>query len=869
MAALVRFALGLSVWQLALGVGTVWAQVSVLTQHNYNSRTGENLNETALNTANVNVTTFGKLFSIPVDGFIFAQPLYLPGVTLTTVGKHNVLVVATAHDSVYAFDADIGAQLWHKSLGTPVPSSVIPTGNIQIEVGIISTPVIDPSTNTLYVVAKTLESSVQIYRLHALDIVNGGAEKFGGPKLITARYPGSAQPNDGAGHVLFNADKENQRASLTLVNGVLYLAFTSYEDSTPYHGWVLAYNAATLAQLAAYNDTPNGMQGGIWMSGQGLIVDSNYNVYCITGNSAQATENSVGDFGESFLKLGLSGNTLSVLDYFKPHNYDALNAGDLDLGSGGPLAIPGTAYIVGGGKQGLLYLVNTNDMGKLEPTTDRVVQEFQADGGLYGGPIFWNNRAAPTLYIWGVNDSLKAFTYNVSTGKFNTPFVAESSVKTPNSGDGNGALSVSANHSVAGTGIVWATVPLADPSGSTVRGKLYAFDATNVSKELWSSAQYATRDDYGNFAKFVPPTVVNGKVYVATDSYRVCVYGLNPPAPVWHHLNVSAQAAAPTAASDPSAYVFSGSESVIYRGADNHVHQLYASNQGHWSHLDLTTITGAPLAVGNPFGYTNGTQIVVYRGSDNNIYQLYTHNNNTQWTQANLSSLAAAPAAGGDPMALPFGPNGKQLVVYKDQDGHIHQLHLNSSNVWVHADLTALASAPLSAGDPLEYLRASTNQIIAFRGVDNDIHQIYSTTTQWLTANISADAGAGTAASDTTDFIFGDQVMNYRGSDNHVHQLYLSSGHWLQADLTSLSGGAPLATGDPFGYLTVSELIVYNSTNGDINQLYRVNSQWKHADLSLSAGAPPSAGDPVAYTFGNQAVVYRGTDNNIHLLSLP
>src|SRR5215469_9072260 len=172
MAALVRFALGLSVWQLALGVGTVWAQVSVLTQHNYNSRTGENLNETALNTANVNVTTFGKLFSIPVDGFIFAQPLYLPGVTLTTVGKHNVLVVATAHDSVYAFDADTGAQLWKVSLGTPVPSSVINTGNIQVEVGIISTPVIDPSTKTLYVVAKTYENSVQIFRLHALAILN-------------------------------------------------------------------------------------------------------------------------------------------------------------------------------------------------------------------------------------------------------------------------------------------------------------------------------------------------------------------------------------------------------------------------------------------------------------------------------------------------------------------------------------------------------------------------------------------------------------------------------------------------------------------------------------------------------------------------
>jgi outer membrane protein assembly factor BamB len=213
-----------------------WAQVSVLTQHNYNSRTGENLNEVSLNTSNVNVSTFGKLFSMPVDGFIFAQPLYLPNVNLSG-GTHNVLFVATAHDSVYAFDADTGAQLWQKSLGTPVPQSVIGNTNIQIEVGIISTPVIDPSTNTLYVVAKTYENSVQIFRLHALDILNKGAEKLGGPIQITAQYPGSAVPNDGAGHVLFVAAKENQRSALTLVNGVLYMAFASYGDHEPYHGW--------------------------------------------------------------------------------------------------------------------------------------------------------------------------------------------------------------------------------------------------------------------------------------------------------------------------------------------------------------------------------------------------------------------------------------------------------------------------------------------------------------------------------------------------------------------------------------------------------------------------------------------------------
>jgi hypothetical protein len=852
---------------MSLGVGAGWAQLSVLTQHNDNSRTGANLNETSLNTSNVNVATFGKLFGMPVDGFVFAQPLYMPSVNIPNSGTHNVLFVATAHDSVYAFDADTGVQLWQKSLGTPVPENVIANGNILVEVGIIGTPVIDPSTSTLYVVAKTYENSVQIFRLHALDILNQGAEKLGGPIQIAAQYPGSAVPNDGAGHVQFVAAKENQRPALTLVNGVVYVAFASHGDHTPYHGWVLAYSAANLQQLATYNTTPNGGEGGIWMCGQGLVADSNNNIYCLTGNSAQTTENSVGDYGESFLKLSLSGNALSVLDFFKPHNYDSLNAGDTDLGSGGPVAIPGTAYIVGGGKQGLLYLVNTNDMGKLQSTTDRVVQEFQADNGLWGSPVFWNNPSAPRLYVWGVNDSLKAFTYNSTIGKFNTPFSAASSVKTPNSsgGDPCGALSVSSNQSVAGTGIVWATIPLADPDHTTVHGKLYAFDATNVAKELWDSGQNAFRDDYGNFAKFVPPTIANGKVYVATDSYQVCAYGLNPPAPVWRHTDITALATAPPAAGDPAGYVF-GSEFVVYRGTDNHVHQLFAtSNQGQWSHVDLTAITNAPLAVSNPSGYVNAGQLVVYRGTDNDIHQLYTANNGTQWAHVDLSMLTGAPPAAGDPFGFPRDPAGRQLVDYKGTDGHIHQLWINSTGRWVHTDLTALANAPLSAGDPFEYLRASTHQIIAFRGIDSHIHQLYTSNGQWLHADISAIVGAPAAASDATGYVFGDQIMDYRGADNHIHQLFKSSTQWVQADLTSLAG-APLATGDPFGYAFSSQLAVYNGTNGDIDQLFNNGTQWAYTDLSVSTGAPPSAGDPFVYIFSNQVVVYRGVDGDIHLL---
>ena len=520
--ALARVSSALSVVVLILSLmqPEVSRAQNVLTQHNDLSRSGANPNETILTTSNVTESTFGKLFTLPIDGFTYAQPLYYADVSIAG-GTHNVLYAATAHDTVYAFDADTGTQYWTVSLGTPVPSSVIGTENILVEVGIIATPVIDPSSGTIYVTAKTYESGVQIFRLHALNI-STGAEKFGGPVEISA---GS-----------FDAAMENQRAAVTLVNGVVYLAFGSHEDYTPYHGFVLGYSASTLQQVQVFNVTPNSGQGAIWMGGQGLVADSSNNIYAITANSTQSEENAADDYGESFIKLVPNGNSLTLADYFKPNQYDSWNAGDQDLGSSGAFAIPGTSYIAGGSKSGLLFVVNTNNMGKLDTSSNQVVQEFQATNGLWGSPAFFNN----VMYIWGVNEPLKAYEWNGSA--FNTSPSSQSAYAPPG-GTTSGTVSVSSDGTTAGTTIVWATSPTGDPDHATVGGNLYAYDATNLSHLLWSTSQDSSRDSYGNFAKFCAPTIANGKVYMGTDSEQVAVYGLLsttcPPTAIVPYISVA------------------------------------------------------------------------------------------------------------------------------------------------------------------------------------------------------------------------------------------------------------------------------------------------------------------------------------------
>jgi outer membrane protein assembly factor BamB len=488
----------------------VSAQVNVVTHHYDNSRTGANVNETTLTTSSVSVNSFGKLFSIPVDGAIFAQPLYVNGLTVNGA-SHSVVYVATAANSLYAFDADNGSLLWHINYGAPPQQSDLEIDpDIIGPIGIIGTPVIDLSTGTLYFVERNKNTDNTYHQyLRAVDLTTG-IDKFGGPQEIIATYRGLA----------FDPKIQNQRAALTLVNGTVYIPWASHNDLGDYHGWVIGYQASNVtAQQFVYSSTTAASSlGGVWMSGQGLVADSSNNLYLMTGNGLfDGTVN----FGDSFLKLSSS---LGLLDYFSPSNQATLASQDTDLGSSGPLLVPGTANLLGGGKDGRFFLINTANMGKNNSSTDQVLQEFQAaNGQIHGGPVYWNTpNNGPTVYVWSESDHGKAFTY--SNGLFRTGPSSMTSETTP--GGGSATLTISANGSTSGSGVLWANVPNGNANGGTVTGVLRAYDATNLGTELWNSVQNPSRDDYGNFGKFCPPVVVNGKVYLATLSNQLVVYGV-------------------------------------------------------------------------------------------------------------------------------------------------------------------------------------------------------------------------------------------------------------------------------------------------------------------------------------------------------
>ena len=499
-----------------LAVGLAPAQINVITGGYGNSRTNANLSETALSPPVVKPGSFGKRFSLTVDGQIYAQPLYVRGVAIPGKGTHNVVFVATMHNTVYAFDADsAGMPLWNVNLGPAVPTSTYdsdwgPYQDILPENGILSTPVLDAGTGTIYLVAATWEKSKYLYRLHAVDFATG-QEKFGAPTIIAASVAGAG---DGSvnGAVAFIPDMHLQRPALLLTKGAVYVAFGSHADAAPYHGWIMAYSALNVqTQLAVFNASPNGSAGAIWQSGRGLTADDNGNVYAVTSNG---TTDETSNYSDNVVRLDAA--RLRVQDWFAPYNFQDLNDSDDDLGSCGAILVDGTNYLVTGGKQGVLYLLDRSSLGKASANDSAIVS--RVDTGNFGvfNLALWNRPDGALLYVHTVNAPVTAYRivgYTISSAPvarsmngFNVPYQG---------------MTLSANGVTPGTGILWVLAPVSYPLPA--HAVLHAYNADGLS-EIWNS-DMADGDSIGSFVKFVNPTVADGRVFVPTASNQLVVFG--------------------------------------------------------------------------------------------------------------------------------------------------------------------------------------------------------------------------------------------------------------------------------------------------------------------------------------------------------
>jgi Immunoglobulin I-set domain len=499
----------------------------VTTYHNDVARTGQNTTETKLTPANVNSATFGLLRNLMVDGKVDAEPLYLSQLSFGG-GTHNVVFVMTEHASAYAFDADTGAQLWKVSLlgSGESPSDDRGCGQVSPEIGVTSTPVIDRAAGAhgiLYAVAMSKNGSTYFQRLHALDIATG-AELPGGPVTIQDTYPGTGA-NSSGGQVVFDPKQYKERAALLLLNGVIYTSWASHCDFSPYTAWIMGYNQTTLAQTSVLNLTPNGNEGSIWQSGGGLAADPQGNIYVLMANGTfEITLDANGfpnkqDYGNGFVKISTTGGNLKVADYFDMSNTVSESGQDADLGSGGPMVLPDLSYgtagtlnlAVGAGKDGNIYVVNRNSMGKFSTSSNNVYQELAGavPNGVLGVPAYFNS----TVYYCDQGATLKSF--SISNGKLaTTPVHTGAAFAYP------GVLpSVSANGT--SSAIVWAI----ENTGSAV---LHAYAANDLTQELYHSNQAANgRDHFGSGNKFITPMIADGNVFAATTN-SVAVFGLLP-----------------------------------------------------------------------------------------------------------------------------------------------------------------------------------------------------------------------------------------------------------------------------------------------------------------------------------------------------
>ena len=509
----------------AATIACSWA-TDVVTYHNDITRSGLNNQETILTTTNVNSSSFGKLFTVSVDGVIDAEPLYLSNVSISGV-THNVLYVVTENGTVYAADADSGTVLWHISTlqSGETPSGDFGCSQISPQIGVTSTPVIDRLSGThgtIYVVAMSVKGSTYFQRIHALDLTTG-AEEFGGPVAVQAQYPGGGD-NSHHGEVIFDPKQYAERQGLLLLKHVIYTAWTSHCDSRPYTGWLIGYNESTLKQTAVLNVTPNGSEGAIWQAGAGIASDGSYIYFDDANGTFDTTLNAQGfpingDYGNGIVKVSPSNTQLTVADYFNMDNTVDESDADEDLGSGGLMVLPPMVdaggvtrnLAVGAGKDSNIYIVDRTNMGKFNPNSNDIYQEIDSvlGGGMWAAPARFGN----SLYFGPQGNNLMQFRFSQAKLSISPVSKTATSFQYPGT-----TPSVSSNAST--NGIVWA-IEHSDPNDV-----LHAYNATNLAKELYNSNQASgKRDQLGQASHFGTPMIVNGKVYVGTTT-NVTVYGL-------------------------------------------------------------------------------------------------------------------------------------------------------------------------------------------------------------------------------------------------------------------------------------------------------------------------------------------------------
>jgi uncharacterized protein (TIGR03437 family) len=489
------------------------AQVNVLTSNGSNDRTNANLQETQLNPATVSESAFGKLGVFPVDGQVYAQPLFVSGLSIPGHGTHNVVFVSTMHNSVYAFDADAMSPvsvLWHVNLGPTVPAALLfgQYGDIGNEVGILSTGVIDLERAVLYVVSDVLQRGRPVFYLHALDLASG-AERLNGPVALTASVSGTGSGALADGSLPFDSLQNIQRPGLLLANNSIYVAFGSHGDQYPFHGWLLSYDASDLTyQLGVYMTTPNGNGGSIWQSGRGPAADRQGNIYAVTGNGDY---DGIQNFGESFVKISVQGS--ATVDSYTPVDWKSMSDNDFDL-SAGPALITGTHIFIGADKMGNLYVIDGDAMR--QPGNASIISA--SEGSIYNFAV-WSSGDSARVYTQGGLEPVKCF--QVSGISVNPEPVSVTAGTTQFARIG---MTISANGGQQGSGILWEST--GNYNDSSASGTLHAYDASNLANELWNSEMNPARDRMPPVAKFVAPTVANGKVYVPSSANAVTVYGL-------------------------------------------------------------------------------------------------------------------------------------------------------------------------------------------------------------------------------------------------------------------------------------------------------------------------------------------------------